>query len=129
MRSKMKYMLLIFALNSGNTILYAQPAPVREILPEQDVSESHFGNIQESLQSVFEFSEVLSSNQDQRQRAVAFHSIIFIDSAARVIDEIILGTAEANAIQGEGWFENEYSAEAGSFQWAGGTAKQDSYST
>jgi len=73
---------------------------------------------------IFEFSEVSSSPEDIRQRAVAFHSITFIDSVAYPISEIVFGTTEANNLQISGWFGNEASSEVGSMQWAGGTTKQ-----
>ena len=79
-----------------------------------------------TTQFVFEFSGTVTTADDTRERAVAFHSITFIDSIAQPISEIVFGTAEANALQGEGWFENEVSVDVGSFQWAGGATKQAS---
>lgn len=68
----------------------------------------------------------MGTGGDSRERAVAFHSLTFIDSIAHPISEIIFGPAEANALQGSGWFQNQTSAEIGPFQWAGGAAKQAS---
>ncbi|MFQ5633363.1 MAG: hypothetical protein ACE5I1_31745 [bacterium] len=61
----------------------------------------------DSAQITFEFSEVVQLGGDTRELAVAFHAITFIDSIAHPIGEIVFGTPEANALQGEGWFENE----------------------
>ena len=71
----------------------------------------------------FHFSKTVQTPADQRERAVAFRSIQFIDSVGRVISEIRMGTEEANALQGEGWFDNEYQEGSGAYQWAGGPAK------
>jgi hypothetical protein len=73
---------------------------------------------------VFEFSEVVQPEGDTRELAVAFHSIDFIDAYAETISTLTFGTPEANALQGEGWFENETDPPVGSFQWAGGPAKR-----
>lgn len=75
-------------------------------------------------QVVFEFSQVVQPEGDTRELAVAFHSIDFIDARAETISTLTFGTPEANALQGEGWFENETDPQVGPFQWAGGPAKQ-----
>jgi hypothetical protein len=75
-------------------------------------------------QVVFEFSEVVQPEGDTRELAVAFHSIDFIDAHAEAISTLTFGTPEANALQGEGWFENETDPQLGPFQWAGGPAKR-----
>ncbi len=72
----------------------------------------------------FDFSETVLSEDDPRQRAVAFHSVEYIDARARTLGELTFGTPEANALQGEGWFGNEVWPDVGSFQWAGGRAKR-----
>ena len=38
--------------------------------------------------------------------------------------EFTLGTAEANALQGGGWYSNEADQDVGSIQWAGGPDKR-----
>ncbi len=73
---------------------------------------------------VFDFNEVVRVQGDSRERAVAFHSITFIDSLAKPLGSIIFGNSSANDLQGTGWFENESSAEVGSIQWSGTPAKQ-----
>ena len=72
----------------------------------------------------FEFSRVITTESDARERAVAFHSLTFIDHLALPMGELTFGTQEANAVQGEGWFANEEWQDIGSFQWAGGTQKK-----
>ena len=79
-----------------------------------------------TVQVVFEFNKTVATVEDARERAVAFHSITFIDSVGYTISEITFGTSEANTLQGDGWFENETSTDVGSFQWAGGSSKSAS---
>jgi hypothetical protein len=67
---------------------------------------------------VFEF-------RDAREgRAVAFHTLDFIDADANTLGTITFGTPEASALQEEGWLESGSVAGVGSLQWAGGTAQQ-----
>lgn len=75
-------------------------------------------------QIVFEFSKTVPSGAPQRELAVAFHAITFIDSIAKSMGEFTLGTAEANALQGGGWYSNEADQDVGSIQWAGGPDKR-----
>jgi len=77
-----------------------------------------------TVQVVFEFSEVMKPAGDIREVAVAFHSISFLDAAANSIGELLFGTPEANKLQEEGWYGNEERPGIGSFQWAGGTPKK-----
>ncbi|MCB0523031.1 MAG: T9SS type A sorting domain-containing protein [Lewinellaceae bacterium] len=72
----------------------------------------------------FEFSEVVMPANDNRDLAVAFHSITFIDSLAKPLADLTFGTPPANSSQGIGWFQNEVSPVVGEFQWAGDQAKE-----
>jgi len=72
----------------------------------------------------FEFSQTVRPGADPRELAVAFHSITFVDATAQALGTVTLGTPEANAQQGEGWFGNETQSGLGPFQWAGGPAKR-----
>lgn len=72
----------------------------------------------------FEFSKVITTQNDPRERAVAFHSLTFINELALPIGELIFGTPEAISAQGEGWFNNEVWPDVGPFQWAGGNDKK-----
>jgi hypothetical protein len=76
-----------------------------------------------TVQIVFEFNKTVSTPDDSREKAVAFHSITCIDSLGKTISEFELGTSEANALQGSGWFENQTSLQVGTFQYAGGPDK------
>jgi hypothetical protein len=58
----------------------------------------------ETVQILFEFSDVVTSSSDARELAVAFHSVTFLDVDAHSMGEILLGTPEANTLQGERWF-------------------------
>ena len=78
----------------------------------------------ETTEIIFEFSKVLVKVDDLRERAVAFHSVTYIDSIGHSLGKLEFGTPEANILQGGGWFSNDSSAEIGSFQWAGGSAKR-----
>jgi GxGYxYP putative glycoside hydrolase C-terminal domain/FlgD Ig-like domain/GxGYxYP_N second domain len=75
-----------------------------------------------NIDVTFNFSKVASTVDDSRERAVAFHSITYIDSLAQPLEEVIFGTADINTVQGDGWYENETSVQQGLFQWAGGEA-------
>jgi len=75
---------------------------------------------------VFEFSQTLKPVQDPRDLAVAFHSIQYINAAADVLGTLTFGTAEANALQGSGWYGNETDPNVGPFQWAGSAEKRAS---
>jgi len=68
---------------------------------------------------IFEFSEVVISQEDDRALAVAFQSIRFIDSQGEIIAGLDFGTPEANNLQIEGWYENESWPEIGMYQWTG----------
>ena len=76
-----------------------------------------------TVELVFEFSQVQRPGQDRRELAVAFHSIAFLDAEARAMGELVLGTPQANALQGEGWWGNEQQPGVGPFQWAGSAAR------
>jgi len=76
-----------------------------------------------TINVVFEFSKTVSTEQDTREKAVAFHSISFIDSIGNSLGELTFGTEEANELQGSGWFENEISETEGTYQYAGGSTK------
>jgi hypothetical protein len=78
--------------------------------------------LNDTLQLSFEFSGTV--NHSAENRAVAFHSITFIDSLAHPTAEIIFGTSETNLLQGGGWFTNNISSVVGTYQWAGGTNAQ-----
>ncbi len=84
----------------------------------------------QALDLTFQFSQTVQPQGDTRQLAVAFHSVEYIDAHARTLGELIFGTPEANALQGEGWFGNEvwHHAEdvqpVGTFQWAGGAQRR-----
>lgn len=80
--------------------------------------------VNQAAQVVFEFSKTKAPTNDTRQLAVAFHSITYIDSVAHSLGEVILGTSQANALQGEGWFSNDNWPGVGSFQWTGGSTKR-----
>lgn len=81
-------------------------------------------NIDASTSIIFNFSKTVQPGSDTRELAVAFHSMIYIDSNGNELGKIYFGTSEANAIQAEGWFNNESLAELGTFQWAGGSEKK-----
>ena len=53
-------------------------------------------------QVVFKFSEI-----DSQQRAVAFHSISFLDDKGHTFKEILFGTTEANDLLEDGWLGTE----------------------
>lgn len=76
--------------------------------------------VQEAL-VVFEFSEV-----DSGGKAVAFHSITFLDTDDHSFGEVAFGTPEAYDLLGDGWLETEESPEIGTIQWAGGASKRAS---
>ncbi len=78
------------------------------------------------VQVVFEFGQTIKPGQDPRDLAVAFHSIQFINAAADVLGTLTFGTAEANALQGQGWYGNETDPGVGAFQWAGGAERRAS---
>jgi len=80
----------------------------------------------DAVQVVFEFSEVVKPEGDDRDLAVAFHSVNFLEADGDSIGTLLFGTPEANALQGEGWFGNEEWPDIGSFQWAGGSSKRAS---
>ncbi len=86
-------------------------ATVILILPQNSYSQ---------VDVTLEFSKTVIPAGDTRELAVAFYSITYIDSVGHSIGELDIGTPESNAVQGEGWFENESSADVGAFQWAGG---------
>lgn len=69
----------------------------------------------------FEFN-----NLDSLGRAVAFHSIEFIDAQAHTIQIITFGGQPAVTPPGSGWLENGRTPEVGTFQWTGGTEKEAS---
>lgn len=73
---------------------------------------------------VFEFSEAVSTPEDPRPRAVAFHDLRFIDANASALGTLAFGTPEAGALQGEGWYANENCPDVGACQWAGGTDRR-----
>jgi hypothetical protein len=73
------------------------------------------------VEIIFEFSQVVRPEGDPRDLAVAFHAISYIDRDASPLGELVFGTPEANALQGDGWYENQDWPDVGSFQWAGGT--------
>lgn len=84
----------------------------------QDLMASQPSNI------VFHFSKTVQSQSDLRERAVAFHTVTFINPIAKPLGQITFGTTGANTLQGDGWFGNETSQKVGSIQWAGGPDKQ-----
>lgn len=90
----------------------------------------HFWNLPteraETADVVFEFSEVVRPEGDDRDLAVAFHSVNFLEADGDSIGSLLFGTPDANALQGEGWFGNEEWPDIGSFQWAGGSSKRAS---
>lgn len=75
-------------------------------------------------QVVFEFSEVVIPVGDTRELAVAFHALTFIDSIGHSLGEIVFGTPQTNALQGDGWFLNDFQPNIGTIQWAGDASKQ-----
>jgi hypothetical protein len=68
---------------------------------------------------VFNFSQVVTPVGDQRQLAVAFHSINFLDQNASSLGQFLFGTSQAFALEGQGWYAAEQS-DPGLIQWAGG---------
>jgi len=129
--SRLKQMLIpcLIFLFFGSSMLLPDKlllSPVKKSL-FSSTPESYSSSMADSVvQVVFEFSEVVSTIEDSRERAVAFHSVTFIDSIAHSLGEIVFGTTEANALQGNGWFSNETSSDVGSFQWAGDSLKRAS---
>ena len=91
---------------------------------EQAKSQSIPASVGTTDQLVFEFSKVVASQSDVRLRAVAFHSIMSIDSTGRSLREIVFGTATTDSILRDGWFVRESDAEIGTFQWSGGASKR-----
>ena len=73
---------------------------------------------------VFEFSEAVSTPEDPRLRAVAFHDVRFIDANASALGTLAFGTPEAEALQGEGWYADENCPGVGVCQWAGGANRR-----
>ena len=74
----------------------------------------------------FEFSEVVISQDDPRELAVAFSAIRYIDSQGKTISDLDMGTSEANQLQADGWYENQTLPDIGPYQWAGTDNKQAS---
>lgn len=78
----------------------------------------------------FEFSDVVTSQDDNRELAVAFRGISFINYNGETIGELVFGTSEANQLQGDGWYENQvwpedgWPEDIGTYQWAGGQEKR-----
>ena len=70
-----------------------------------------------------EFSHTVRPGSESRDLAVVLHSITFLDALGCALGSLQMGTAEANAQQGLGWFANETWPEIGSAQWAGGPAR------
>jgi hypothetical protein len=83
-----------------------------------------------TIELLFEFSEVVRPGEEERDLAVAFHAITFVDSDGEELGELIFGTPATNRLQEYGWYDNEdgwYEDESlvrESFQWAGGSAKR-----
>jgi PKD repeat protein len=75
-------------------------------------------------QVVFSFNDVVTPGGDQRRLAVAFHSLDYLDKNGVSLGQILFGTPNSNAVQGDGWYGNEVWPGVGSFQWAGGTSKR-----
>jgi hypothetical protein len=76
------------------------------------------------LEIVFEFGQTVRPGADARDLAVAFHTVHFVDANAYSLGVLTLGTAEANVLQGEGWWNNETCPGVGPIQWAGGANKR-----
>ena len=93
--------------------------PLTKSTPAQSVPKTQVPATDREIDITFEFDKV-----DAGDRAVAFHSIEFIDAEARAIGTLIFGTQEANELQGDGWFENDNASDIGSFQWAGGDSQR-----
>ena len=96
--------------------------PVRR--DENVALENVTSQVQRKTEIIFEFSKTVSSQSDTRLRAVAFHSIVCIDSLGHPLREILLGTATSDSLLREGWFAHENTSEVGTFQWAGGATKR-----
>ncbi|MFX1255339.1 MAG: hypothetical protein ACFFCZ_27300 [Promethearchaeota archaeon] len=109
----------------------SQQTPSKELLTSINTLEAPNFLLRATSEVVFEFSEVykpsvLYGTTDDRDLAVAFHSINFLDADANTLDVLIFGTPEAVAHQGEGWFDPENWPDVGEFQWAGTLSKSAS---
>ena len=77
-----------------------------------------------STQMVFEFSETVSTAQDTRKLAAAFHSMTFLNIDGAELSTLYFGSSVMNAYQGDGWYGNEASTDIGTYQWAGGESRR-----